>query len=732
MPVTFKRRRSLPFIYQRDATECGTTCLAMIFKQYGLYNLQPTLRKAGRVGAEGTSLFALSELAETFGFTSDGYQAAYDTLKDLPLPCIAHYRGNHFVVVYKVTETDVWIADPGYGKDKLTREEFEARWNGIVLTVEPTAEVFQNPDVAELVEAQRAKETYVRKEFYLSLLRPFKAVLWEILAASFVLQLLGLALPFFTQVIVDQVLVHQNRRLLFAILAGMVLIFLTQVALTYVRNILLTQFKVRFELDFFSKFFHHFIHLDQSYFDAHRREDFINRFQENLEIRDVLSPSVLQLFIEGVLVFNWLAVLFFYNVTLALIALGFVLFFVLAVVVYSPMLERLEDKIFHENVQTMGAFLDTLLGMTTVKLLALERLKFWEWKNKYKKALNKVLKAEQTQIVLQSTLRGAFFLSQVVVYWVGAFMAFGGALTIGQYIAFVTIFTAAMMALNNASSLWFLATELSVTFARLNDVFMQDRERTDLLDQHTEIDRPRIAFRGVSFAYPQSPDRPILQGIDLTIEPGEHVALVGRNGSGKTTLAKLLVKLYPDYAGRIEIGGVEMRNLHPQALRRKVAMLPQEVHLFTGTLKDNIRYGRPEATMEEIIEAARLADFHDFVKNLYLGYNYVVGEGGANLSGGQKLKVAFARLFLGRPEVIVLDEASSVLDPEAEQRIMRNVKRHFRGKTVISIAHRLHTVRDADRILVLDGGAVAEEGRHEELLAQRGLYHQFMQNYLDV
>ena len=207
---------------------------------------------------------------------------------------------------------------------------------------------------------------------------------------------------------------------------------------------------------------------------------------------------------------------------------------------------------------------------------------------------------------------------------------------------------------------------------------------------------------------------------------------MGRNGSGKTTLAKLLVKLYPEYDGRIEIGGVEMRGLHPQALRRKIAMLPQEVHLFTGTIKENIRYGRPGATMDEVIEAARLADFHDFVKNLYLGYNYVVGEGGSNLSGGQKLKIAFARLFLGTPDVIVLDEASSVLDPEAEQRIMRNVKRHFEGKTVISIAHRLHTVRDADRILVLDGGAIVEQGRHDELLAQQGLYHQFMQNYLDV
>ncbi len=730
MQFRSKKRRSVPLIRQRDMTECGTTCLAMIFRYHGLADVQPLLRELGHVSREGTDLYTLSELAETFGFASDGYQLGFDKLRELPLPCIAHYEGNHFVVVTKADERHVWIVDPGFGKDKLTREEFEARWNGIVLTVEPTPDVFQNTDVQVLIARQREQQKNVRKHFYFALLHPFKRVLAELLVASIVLQFLVLGLPFFTQVILDKVLVYRDETLLYAILAGMVLILLTQVMLIYVRNILLTQFKVQFELEFFSRFFQHFINLEQHFFDAYKREDFINRFQENLKVRNILSPTILQAFIDLIFVVIALVVFFFYNVLLAVIAAGFILFYVLVVVVYSPKLRQLEDKIFHENLKTMGAFLDTLLGMLSVKLLGLERLKFWQWKNKYKKALNKVLTTEQTHITLQSVLRGAFFMSQVCVYWVGAYLAFTDALTIGQYIAFVAIFTLAMTAVHEVSNLWFLVTEVSITYARLNDVFLQEPEAKDLLTQQTEIRRPDIALDHVSFRYAPTADEDVLHDLTLRIPYGEHVALVGRNGSGKTTLVKLLVKLYSHYEGAIRLGGVELRDLHPTAVRRAVAMLPQEVYLFDGTLRENIEYGRPGASMPEIIEAAKLASIHDFIQGLYLGYNHKVGEAGSNLSGGQRLKIAFARLFLSEPEVIILDEASSVLDVEAEHLVMQNVRAHFAGKTVISIAHRLHTVRHADRILVLDAGRIVEEGPHEALIEQEGLYYQLMQNYL--
>lgn len=714
-------------------SECGPTCLSMILKYYGLYNIQHTLREMSHATKEGTSLYTLSYLAEAFGFSTRGYRLKFERLSSIPLPCIAHYEGNHFVVVYKANKKTVWVANPAYGKDQLDKEEFLTKWNGVVLTLEPTGRAFQQQELKELVRGEKDRKKGVLKKYYLPLLWPFKRLILEILAFSFILQSLGLALPFFTQGIIDKVLVYQDKKLLFAILLGMIGIFLTQVVLTYVRNILLAQFKVNFELDFFSNFFNHFIHLKQGYFDSHKREDFINRFQENLRARRILSPTMLQPFIDLIFVGNFVLVLFFYNTFLASIVLGYVLLLLLGALIFTPRLRRLEDKIFYDNVATLRRFLDTLLGIQTVKLLSLEKLKLWEWKSTYTKGLNRVLAAEQSYARLQSTLRGGYFMSQITVYWLGAHMAFQGKMTIGQYVAFVSIFTLIMASLNSIFTLWSVITEISVSYSRLNDVFMTEPEEGSVLEQQSEIGEvEKIELKDLSFRYGENSEKYVLRGLDVSIHRGEQVAIVGRNGSGKTTLVKLLTKLYSDYEGKILVNGVELKQINSQALRRKVVMIPQEVYLFSGTVRDNIAYGDPGASMDEVVEAAKLADIHTHIRSLYLGYNQMLSEDMSSFSGGQKLKIAFARLFLSDPEVIILDEASSALDIETEHFILKNVRERFRGKTIISIAHRLHTVRHADRILVLDEGRLIEEGNHVTLVEQGGLYHQFIQTYLDM
>lgn len=725
-----KKRNVFPFIKQRDMTECGTTCLAMIFKYYGLYNVQSTLRELAHVSREGTTLFALGEILRLFGFDGDGYETSYEWLPKIDLPCIVHYQGNHYVVVYKADEKHVWIADPAYGKDKLTKEEFEKKWNGVLLTVTPTDMVFKNKDMLDLVEARRKRETDVRQKFYVSLVRSFKRELWEIGGATFLLQVLALALPLFTQTIIDQVIIYQDKPLLYAILAGLAVIFLTRLLLTFGRNILLTQFKVEFELKFFSNFFHHFIHLTQKYFDGHRREDFINRFQENLKIRQLFSPGVLQSFLDFFAVIIYIAALFFIHSTLAFFVLVFVVIFVVLAIIYTPRLKNLEDKVFHENLRTMGTFLDSLLGIQTVKLMQLERARFWQWKQKYRRALNKVLETQTLSITLQSTLQGLFNFSRIGIYWLGAYMAFTGDITIGGYMAFVAIFTMILNPIENISRLWFIVTSLMVTYARLNDVFIQEPEKTDLLEQDVRIEGD-IVVKNLTFRYNPKQEEPILNNMSVALPSGSHVSIVGRNGSGKTTFVKLLVKLYTHYQGTIHFGVSELKKLHPQTLRKRVVMVPQDIYIFAGTIKENILHAKPDATIDELVRAVKLADFYDFVKDNYFGFNYIVGEAGSNLSGGQKLKMAFARLFLTDPEVIILDEATSVLDVESETKIMDNVKSTFKDKTIISIAHRMSTVKDSDMILVFDNGEIVEQGKHKELLDQRGLYYRFMKRYLD-
>jgi ABC-type bacteriocin/lantibiotic exporter with double-glycine peptidase domain len=462
-----KRIGSFPFIKQPGMMECGTTCLAIIFKYYGYYDIRAFLTEKAGVNTEGIDLYTISELAEGFGFETEGYKLEFNQLSEIQFPCIAHYEGNHFVVIYKVKNNKVWIADPAIGKYTLEKKEFCEKWNGVVLNLIPTKEIFKHNELTDLVEERRKKEKSVISRFYLSAYNSTKKYVGQIVLATIFLQLLGLALPFFTQTIIDQVLVNENLKLLYAILIGMIAIFTSQIVLTYGRNILLTQFKVSFERNFFSRFFDHFIRLKQSFFDNHKREDFINRFQENLRIRAALNPSILQGIIDFAFIALYVVVLFIYNALMGFLTLAFIAMYVAFTVYFSPRLKNLENRIFAEDLKTMGQFLDTLLGMETVRLLGIEKLKFWKWKNQYTKALNKVLETEKTYIGLSTLLSGVFFASQAVIYWMGAYLTFKDQLTIGQYIAFITIFTIIINALSRITQLWFMLTELSVSFDRL-------------------------------------------------------------------------------------------------------------------------------------------------------------------------------------------------------------------------------------------------------------------------
>lgn len=727
-----KLNKSFPFIQQTGMMECGTTCLAMIFKHYGYYNIQTLLTKLGEVTTEGTSLYNMAELAEQFGFKADGYELhAYEHLAEVQMPCIAHYNGVHFIVIYKWTKTHVWIADPAYGKDKLTKKEFLNRWNGIILVVEPTPEIFKNKDLTEAVEEFMKEKKSLWKKFYAPVITSLKPVIIEVLLATFFLQFLGLAIPFFTQLIVDDVLVNQNKQLLVAILVGMSGIFLTQILLIYVRNVLLIQLQINFELDFFSRFFRHFISLRQKYYDNNKREDFMARFQENITIRQLVNPAVIESIVDILFILLYLPVLLFYNLKLGLLALCFVVIFFIFTLYYAPVMRLLVYKVFYKNLETLGEFLDSLLGIKTVKLLSLENFKFWQWKNKYKKALNVVMASESKNAMLHSLQRSLFYLSQISIFWLGAYMTFNNEITIGQYLAFTAIFVVVMNSLNSLGLIWYNITELWVSLGRLNEVLMQETENTNMLELVNNFTTDKITLKKLHFKYSGSQDDYTIKNINLEVNRGESIGIVGRNGSGKTTLVKLLVNLYPDYEGEILVDQHELRKINPTSLRSKIFLFPQDIYIFSGTIKENIQFGNLDADLDAIIQAAKLANLHDYVKSLYLGYNHKVGDTGGNLSGGQKLKIGFARLFLSDPDVIILDEASSMLDIESETIIMNNIRTHFKGKTIISIAHRLNTLKNADRVWVLEQGEIVEDGHHDELIKLNGLYYKFMKTYVD-
>jgi len=712
--------------------ECGPACLAMIFRYYGYYNITSFISQMAEVTTEGTSLYHLGEVAEQFGFRTEAYEMKFENFTDVTLPCIAHYEGVHFVVVYKVSKTHVLVANPAYSKDKLTREEFESKWNGIVLTVEPTPEIFKNKDLEDAVQEYRKRRKGIYGNFYRPAMLALRPVIFRILLATAVLQILGLAVPFFMQSIVDHALVNQNQRLLMVILWGMLTVFVMQTIFLYVRNILLVHFRAHFEIDFFGRFFRHFISLKQSYYDANKREDFMYRFQENLKIRQLVNPGVIESVVDLAFVLVYIPVLILYNTQLGLVALACVVLYLGTSAFFTPKIISLVQKVFYRNVIVLGSFLDTLMGMQTVKLLALENHMYRQWRNNYRRALNVVIDAEKKGIVLHTIQRSLYYLSHIIILWLGAYMTFRQEITIGQYLAISAIFLVVLNSLNSMAAVFYNFTELAVSLQRFNDVLIQDAEEIDSSKKVNAFRVTPIEMRDVSFSYNRLEGENVLHHINLTFQQGEHIGIAGRNGSGKTTLAKLLLNLYPHYEGVITAGGHNLRDLNLSVLRKKIFHFPQDIYLFNGTILENIQYGNVDASIEDVIKAAELADLHELVHQLHLGYNQKIGDLGSNLSGGQRLKIGFARLFLSKPEFIILDEASSMLDVETEHRIIMNVKSHFSDCTIISIAHRMNTLRAADRILVIDRGTIVEEGRHDQLMANAdGIYAGFMKTYIN-
>lgn len=719
--------KSFPYIPQMGM-ECGTTSLAIIFRYYGIRNIQNLLAYLASVDETGTSMSSLIEVARKFGFEADGYKITYEDLQHVTMPCIVHTSGVHFMVLYKFDDKQVWLSDPSRGLRKLSKAEFEKIWSGATINMEATDLVFENHEMAELLQAVKENQNSVNKKYYKNPLKTYSRIIIEILVATFLVQLLALSLPVFTQSIIDNVFSTLNENLLYSILLAMFFIFLLHLAITYTRNMLVVQFKTKFELIFFGNFFRHFIYLEQRYFDSHSSEDLVFRFLDNQRLRQFLAPGTIRTFIDVTFIFAYLILCFLYSIKLAFLALILIVVYVSIMIWVSPKLKNAEYKATEASEKSLGSFLDTLLGILNVKMLGIEENRFSKWRNSQINSLNVSMDSEKLFVGLDSLLSTVHFFSQICIYWVGAYFVLQQELSIGEYVAFITIFMTILGQLHSASDLWTSLADLYVSFTRLNDILIQPIEQNESNEPSLIPKNPNLIINNLSFAYNKS--EYVLHNINLEIKYGEKIGIVGRNGSGKTTLVKLIAKLYNEYEGDISLSTVNIRNIQPKVLRKRIFVFPQDIFIFGTTIKENIKFGNPDASIEEVIEAAKKADIHEYTKSLYFGYNHIIGRGGTKLSGGQKLKIAFARLFLSNPDIIIIDEASSALDVESEAIILKNLYEKFANKTIITIAHRLNTLKSCDKLIVLDKGEVVETGSHKELINQDGIYSQFVKTYI--
>ncbi|MDV2998312.1 MAG: Leukotoxin export ATP-binding protein LtxB [Chroococcidiopsis sp. SAG 2025] len=694
----------------------------MVSRYWGKRFSVNRLREIANVDRNGASLRGLAAAAESIGFTTRPIKASLNKLAEQSLPAIVHWEGRHYIVVYEVTSDRVIAADPAIGQRSLTHAQFKAGWTGYTLLLQPTA---------LLKDADEAKQSFWQ---FFELVKPHRLVLLEVFVTSILIQIFGLITPLFTQLLLDRVVVQRSNLTLTAIGLGLLIFGLFQIALTTLREYLLDHTANRVDLALIVGFISHTFRLPLSYFESRYVGDIISRVQENLKIQQFITGEALSIFLDLLTVFVYMGLMFWYSWKMALLTLVIVPPFVLLALIATPFLQRVSREIFAANNEETGYLIQSLSGIRTVKSMAVEQTVRWKWEELFGKSIKKTFSGQVIGNTLQTFSLTIETLVTTALLWFGAWQVIQNELTIGQLVAFNMLLGNVINPFQRLTVLWNELQEVIIAVERINDVIDAEPEE-DLQHQARQFLPPihgHIRFEQVTFRYHPESDVNTLENISFEVQPGQIVALVGRSGSGKTTISKLLLGLYPPTVGKILIDGYDVTSLALRSLRQQIGVVDQDTFLFGGTIRENISVGHPEATLEDIIEAAQQAGAHQFIKELPMGYETQIGEGGGMLSGGQRQRIAIARALLGNPRLLILDEATSSLDAESERIIQTNLNTILQDRTTLVIAHRLSTVRNADLILVLDKGILVESGTHDELMAKRGHYFYLNQQQLTI
>ncbi len=727
-----KRRRWLssghPFIQQQSAADCGATCLAMISEYWGKKFSLNYLRELAEIGRSGASLKSLAKAAERMGFQTRPVRASLTPLRNQN-PWIAHWQGNHYVAVYRFKNQQVLVADPAAGKRWMSIKTFTENWTGYALILDPTAQLYRN---------HSAEHKGIKVKNFLGIIWPYRAAIAQILILSLLIQIFGLVTPLFTQVILDQVVVSKSIVTLHVFAIGLLLFSVWRSLLGATRQYLLDYLSNRIDLTLISGFISHTLSLPIKFFESRQVGDILTRVQENQKIQAFLTRQAITAWLDALMAVVYIALMVYYNWRLALLVLALIPPIVILTLVATPFLRKVSREVFTESAKQNSSLVEMITGVATVKATAAEREMRWRWEDQLTCMINAKFRGQKLANSLQVIGGGINTLGSTALLWYGAMLVIQDELTIGQFVAFNMMIGSVISPVLSVVGLWDEFQEVLVSIERLDDVFSAQPEESPYKPM---LVLPRIQgnvkFDNVSFRYAQNEERNTLQNLSFEVQAGETVAIVGRSGSGKSTLVKLLQGFYYPEKGRLTVDGHDIRHISLQSLRVQLGVVPQDCFLFSGTIWENItlyKNGKDadSTSLEEAIDVAKLAEAHAFIQDMPLGYQTPVGERGTSLSGGQRQRIAIARALLGDPRILILDEATSSLDTESERRFQQNLARISRDRTVFIIAHRLSTVRNADRILVLDKGILAEQGNHDELMAERGLYYHLAQQQLDL
>ena len=707
-------------IKQHDITDCGAACLATIAKQYGKSLSITKIREVAGTDKQGTNVFGMVTAAEQLGFTAKGVKGNQEAFfSGFPLPAIAHVIVDgtllHYVVIHKITKDKVIIADPGKGIVKTTPEEFFKQWTGVMILLVPA------------VTFEKGKETKSIFERFFKLLLPQKKLVFDIFIASLLITALGILAAFYFQIIMDDILPAGIEKTLHIISVGVILLKLFSVVLSVLRTHLLMYLSQKLDIALLLGYYDHVLKLPMNFFGTRKVGEIISRFQDASSIRDAISNATLTVMIDTIMAIAGAIILFFKNSVLFAIAAVMVVLYAALVFAFNKPYKKANRKQMEDNSQLTSYLVESLNGIQTVKAFNGEKTVETETEFRFVKLLRSIFRLagiSNAQSGLKALVEAV---GGIVIIWVGASSVLAGDMTMGSLISFNALLVYFLDPVKNLINLQPSLQTAMVASDRLGEILDLEVEKneSELHKMRPSTLQGDIELKDITFRY--GTRMPVLEHFSMKVNKGERVAIVGESGAGKTTLAKLILNLYKGEAGTITIAGNSIDDIALDSLREKISYIPQETFLFSGTIYENLTFGLEDPQMEDVVEAAKLAQIHEFINALPLRYETYLDENGSNLSGGQRQRLAIARAVLKKPDILILDEATSNLDGVTERAIQDTIDAYSEGMTTLIIAHRLSTIRRCDRILVMEKGKIIECGSHEELMSKdggfyRGLY----------
>lgn len=728
-----------PFYPQFDMMDCGPACLRMIAKYYGKYFTLQTLRKKCFITHEGVSMLGVSEAAESIGFRSLGVRLDTDRLvENASLPSILHWNQNHFVVLYKVKEKQngkhiFYIADPASKCVRYNREEFEKCWCSLAGEREGTALLLTPGPDFDQIDEELENTTKRDLIFFARYLLPYKGQFMQFLLCMTLGSLLQMAFPFLTQAMVDVGIGDHNLGFITIVLIAQLALFFSQLAIGFLRSWIMLHINSRIDIALISDFLMKLMKLPLHYFDTKMTGDIMQRIGDHARIKSFLMGNTVNILFSVVNFFIFTGILGYYHPLILVIFLGGNSLHVVWILSFMRFRRELDIKRFNQSAGEQSKIIQLIQGMQEIKLNNCERQKRWEWEHIQVKLFRINVRGLSLGQIQQA---GSSFFTQstgIIVSFIAAKAVVDGQMTLGMMMSLTYIIGQVAAPISEFIGFAQSFQDAKISLERLNEIHNQVDEEQNIETKLSRLPVNRdICLKDVTFSYSGADRDYALEGVNLTIPANKVTAIVGASGSGKTTIVKLLQGFYEPLRGQITIGNNPLSLINPHLWRSKAGSVMQESFIFSDTIARNIAIATDEIDIDRLHHAVEVANIGDYINSLPLGYSTKIGMEGNGLSAGQRQRILIARAVYKNPEYIFFDEATNALDANNESIIMNNLQTFYQGKTVLVVAHRLSTVRHADKIIVLDHGKVIEEGTHEELTARRGAYYTLVKNQLEL